>query len=400
MLFLAVDGGPIFPTVDPIPLPAPVWLFKLLHDLTLTLHFLAVYVLLGGLLISVVMNFLGHRSRHRAWTAASDVVAGWLPVVMTYVINLGVPPLLFAQVLYGRALYTSSVLIGAYWIAVIPLLIVCYHLLYVITKRAAAEKAWWGYGIMSLVCAAAVARIYTANMTLMIEPTAWRDLYRADQTGTTLVAGPASWLRWLYMMSAAIAGGAVFMTWLSRRKDLFKSAQETLGSVGGALIVPGTLAALVAGVLTWSAQSDAIRGACNFTNPVWFVAVTAWVAGALGMVAAGLVLMWSEPPLGWRLPTLASFAAFVQTAGLVVCRDLVRDAALSGFGLNVWDRAVLVNWSVLLLFLALFVIGLGVVGWMALLAYRGKPEKKPTDTDPEQTRATLPTGAAAKGVTA
>ena len=35
-----------------------------------------------------------------------------LTVVMTFVINLGVPPLLFAQVLYGRALYTSSVLIG------------------------------------------------------------------------------------------------------------------------------------------------------------------------------------------------------------------------------------------------------------------------------------------------
>ena len=32
-----------------------------------------------------------------------------LTVVMTYVINLGVPPLLFAQVLYGRALYTSSI---------------------------------------------------------------------------------------------------------------------------------------------------------------------------------------------------------------------------------------------------------------------------------------------------
>ena len=27
-------GG--YPTVDPIPLPAPVWLFKGLHDLTLT----------------------------------------------------------------------------------------------------------------------------------------------------------------------------------------------------------------------------------------------------------------------------------------------------------------------------------------------------------------------------
>lgn len=398
MSLFAVDGGSIFPTVDPIPLPAPVWLFKLLHDLTLTLHFLAVYVLLGGLLVSVVVNFLGHRSRQRAWSSASDAMAGWLPVVMTYVINLGVPPLLFAQVLYGRALYTSSVLIGAYWISVIPLLIVCYHLLYGMTKRAAAQRPWWGYGIVSLLCATAVARIYSANMTLMIEPTAWRELYRADQTGTTLVAGPASWLRWLYMMSAAVAGSGVFMAWLSRKKNLVPAAQATLRHVGGALAVLGTLAALAAGYLTWAAQSDGIRLACSFGNPVWAMAVVAWAAGALGMLVAGVLLMRSAAPLAWTLPTLASLAGFIQTAGLVVCRDLVRDAALSTFGLNVWDRAVLVNWSVLLLFLGLFVAGLGVVGWMAVLAYGGKPGEQPTEIMAAAGREAVPSSAAAKGV--
>jgi predicted permease len=49
---------------------------------------------------------------------------------MTFVINLAVPPLLFAQVLYGRALYTSSVLIGLYWISIIGLLMLAYWLLY------------------------------------------------------------------------------------------------------------------------------------------------------------------------------------------------------------------------------------------------------------------------------
>lgn len=38
----------VFPVVDPIPLPAPVWLFKVLLDVTLTLHFAALYLLLGG----------------------------------------------------------------------------------------------------------------------------------------------------------------------------------------------------------------------------------------------------------------------------------------------------------------------------------------------------------------
>ena len=29
-----------FPAVDPIPIPAPIWLVKLLHIVTLSLHFI------------------------------------------------------------------------------------------------------------------------------------------------------------------------------------------------------------------------------------------------------------------------------------------------------------------------------------------------------------------------
>jgi len=41
-----------FPVVDPIPLPAPIWLLKLLHIVTLTLHFVIMEMLLGGLLLA------------------------------------------------------------------------------------------------------------------------------------------------------------------------------------------------------------------------------------------------------------------------------------------------------------------------------------------------------------
>ena len=119
-----------FPAVDPIPLPAPVWLFKVLHVTTLSLHFIAVEMLLGGLLVAVVLNFLGRSGGSiggiNLKLNAAAGMARRLPIVMTYVINLGVPPLLFAQVLYGRALYTSSVLIGFYWIGVVFLLMACY----------------------------------------------------------------------------------------------------------------------------------------------------------------------------------------------------------------------------------------------------------------------------------
>ena len=50
-----------FPAVDPIPLPAPIWLLKLLHIVTLALHFVAVEMLLGGLLLAVVLSLFRAR---------------------------------------------------------------------------------------------------------------------------------------------------------------------------------------------------------------------------------------------------------------------------------------------------------------------------------------------------
>ena len=99
----------LYPAVDPIPLPAPIWLFKLLHIVTLALHFVAVEMLLGGLLLAVLLSLF---SNSPLATVTARALARRLTVVMTYVINLGVPPLLFAQVLYGRALYTPPPLIG------------------------------------------------------------------------------------------------------------------------------------------------------------------------------------------------------------------------------------------------------------------------------------------------
>src|ERR1035438_321373 len=153
-----------FPSVDPIPLPAPIWLLKLLHVVTLALHFVAVEMLLGGLLLAVLLS-LFRGSPQSLVTARA--LARRLTVVMTYVINLGVPPLLFAQVLYGRAIYTSSVLMGAYWISVIPALILVYWLLYRFAAGLEAGKKVWWMGLLAWIITGGIADIYTNNMTLM-----------------------------------------------------------------------------------------------------------------------------------------------------------------------------------------------------------------------------------------
>jgi hypothetical protein len=55
---------------------------------------------------------------------------------------------------------------------------------------------------------------------------------------------------------------------------------------------------------------------------------------------------------------------------LVVYRDGVRDLTLLSKGYDVWDRVVVTNWSVVGLFLVLFVAGLGVVGWLVSVVAR------------------------------
>ena len=161
-----------YPAVDPIPLPAPVWLLKLLHVVTLALHFVAVEMLLGGLLLAVLLS-LFRTSPVSLVTARA--IARRLTVVMTFVINLGVPPLLFAQVLYGRALYTSSVLIGVYWISIIGILMLTLlDALPVLLRGSRRANLPGGLGLSAWLLAGCIARLLSTNMTLMLRPEVWR----------------------------------------------------------------------------------------------------------------------------------------------------------------------------------------------------------------------------------
>ena len=206
-----------FPAVDPIPLPAPVWLFKALHVVTLGLHFVCVEMLLGGLFLAMILNLLGRGSSPAAALRlnASGSIARRLPVLMTYVINLGVPPLLFAQVLYGRALYTSSVLIGIYWIGVMFLLLGCYWHLYKFTAKIESGRTGWPMALVSLLLALAISRIYSTNMTLMVHPEMWQGLYARSGLGAHLPELPTLNPRWFFMLAGGVAAGGLWMIWLA-----------------------------------------------------------------------------------------------------------------------------------------------------------------------------------------
>jgi hypothetical protein len=366
----------LFPAVDPIPLPAPVWLFKILHVLTLALHFISVELLLGGLLVATWLNFLGARRRQSPGAVlrlnAAAALARRLPIVMVYVINLGVPPLLFAQVLYGRALYTSSVLIGFYWIAVVFLLMGCYWLLYRFAAGTESGAAVWWKGLVACLLAVSIAKIYSTNMTLMLRPEVWSQMYATTASGIRLPPPDATLMpRWLFMVTGGLWVAGVWMIWLAGRHVFEDPVRRYLAANGGrlAVVMLAVQGFLVSRVL--GSQPEAVREALA-ASPLYRYAGLAW------MGAAALVLLFS----GWAALTrptsrgagwAAALLLLVTILAMTLYRDGLRDLTLLSKGFDVWQRTVVVNWSVVGLFLGLFVAGLGALGWLILILVRARP---------------------------
>jgi hypothetical protein len=364
-----------FPAVDPIPLPAPIWLLKLLHIVTLALHFVAVEMLLGGLLLAVLFS-LFRGSRQSVVTA--QAIARRLTTVMTFVINFGVPPLLFAQVLYGRALYTSSVLIGLYWIAIIPILTFAYWLLYRFTARLEAGKAAWYVGLSALVLAGFVARLLSSNMTLMLRPEAWKPMYAASAAGIYLPTGdPTLTPRWLMMLAGGLFLGSLWLIYLSARKTFAPEQQKYMAGVGGKLAALFGVVYLFAGLWAQAVQPDAVKqmlasppAGYGFYH-LYALAGYGWVALVMVGILVAAVTGFAKIASNWIAWPLAVVSLLVELT-LVIYRDAVRDVTLLAKGYNVWDRVVVTNWSVVGLFLVLFVAGLGVIGWLISVVARAK----------------------------
>jgi hypothetical protein len=355
-----------FPNVDPIPLPAPIWLFKLLHIVTLSLHFVAMQVLVGGLIIAVLLNLLGSSDSARN---AASAIARRLTIVMTYVINLGVPPLHFAQVLYGRAIYTSSVMIGARWIAVIPALILAYWLLYrFFAGLEAGRKVWW-MGLIAWIDIGAIAHVYSTNMTLMLRPEVWQGMYSASSLGTHLPMGdPTALPRFLFMLVSGFVAAGLWMIYLGGRKSFSTVDGSFLASLGGRIAAIAAIVQVAAAIAVYRTQPAIVQAGLN-QHMLYKVAGIGWFALTVVILFFAAFAAFAKP-IHALTSWLAVLIGFLPIALMVIYRDGIRDLTLLSKGYDVWQRTVVTNWSVVGIFLVVFVAGLGVVGWLISVVAR------------------------------
>ncbi len=100
---------------------------------TFALHLLLIGFVVGSAGYLVVRGFgrddeLAHRSRD------------WLPFALGAAITAGVAPLLFVQVLYQERFYTANLLLFHRWMAIVPVLIVAFYLLYL--GKSERARGW------------------------------------------------------------------------------------------------------------------------------------------------------------------------------------------------------------------------------------------------------------------
>ena len=352
-----MDPAGLIPTPDSIPVPWG-W-FRALLLLTFVLHLILMNLMLGGGLVGL----------WRRWRGGASAVEGRsLPTLIALTVNLGVPPLLFVQVLFGQFLYSSSILMAAWWISVIPLLILAYYAAYgsagAVKRSGRASTVWLGISTFLLLV---VGFLYTNNMTLMVRPERWTAYFQGGGGGFLNLSEPTLFPRFLHFVVAAVAifglGSALYHQIAGRRAG---SARPEEIRDGLRLFAFASMAQVVVGVLFWLTLPAPIRNL--FAGGSGVHTGHLWGGALLGLAAIGTALR--------RQLGLTVALALVTVVTMVLVRDLVRDAYLAPH-FRPADLPVATQWSPFVAFVGSLLVVVAILVWMARSAWAVGREVKP-----------------------
>ena len=362
----------MIPTLDPNPLPAPYWVFKLLLLTTFFLHIVAMNFVLGGGVLALVAKW---RSKHDERSGRMFVdIAKKLPVLLPAAITLGIAPLLFVQVLYGQYFYTSSILMAWPWFLVLVFLTTAYYGFYYVSYRGGRPGGRVG-GVMlfSVILVFLIGFLFGNNLTLSETPSRWAGKYFANPAGWNLnLTEPTLIPRFLHFIVAAVAVGGLLLVFLALanwKRDPEYARQ--LLRFGGKAFLYATMAQFVVGIAFLISLPRDLRMLFMGDSPL---ATSLLLIGFAGGLAA--IFLMSDALRKENIRTAAFYVPgilAVVIACMSVARDILRDAYLGPY-FQPGQFAVKTQWSVLPLFLAVFVAG--VVLWFVMLRRYGVFDSK------------------------
>ncbi|GAB6057333.1 hypothetical protein [Desulfonatronum parangueonense] len=353
-----MDPAALIPEALPIPVEWG-WFYAFLL-LTFVLHLLFMNVMLGSSVIALVHHL---RGKEESEPLTVDI-SRKLPLIVAFTVNFGVAPLLFLQVLYGQFLYTSSVLMAVYWLAVVGLVMAAYLSAYIYDfSYVSLGRFRTVFIAVTALCLLFTAFIYTNNMTLMLRPEAWPTYF--DNPGGTLLNLEDRTLipRYLHFVVASLAVSGLFLALLWQRK----AARGEEGA--GRWVDHG---------MKWFAYATMAQ----IPVGIWFLValpqpILLLFMGGSGVhtliLLAGITLGVVSIATAFQRRVYLTTALLLATVILMVyLRDLVREAYLHPY-FHVSERIVTDDHLPLYLFIGTLVLGLGAIAWMlnqAAVAFR------------------------------
>lgn len=370
-----MDLAHLIPSYQPLPFPLPVWLMQTLLVLGFFLHALPMNVVLGGGFISTVLFAIGKKDQTSYAYRAAKALAVSLPLFISFAITQGIVPLLFLQLIYGPAFYTSSIIMAVPWISLLLVIMVSYYLSYIVVYRTlkgqASENAAAKASLLLLVMSvgfAFVGYLFSNNMTLMLHPEKWLAMYEHSAKGMNLNSGEITLIpRYLHFLVAsfAVAGMTlgIFGIYIAKKEAKFS---EWMIKVGSRIFLAATVIQIPVGL--WFLKAIPPEFAANFMGGDQIATVV------FGLSMALTLLSICTSTIASGSGNSKAFLATLITNALLILSMIVNRHQLRLFHLNPHVKpdlvAVSTQWDLLAVFLVSTVALIWYLVWLAALVLR------------------------------
>jgi hypothetical protein len=292
--------------IFPWALGGPLALYLGLYVITLAIHAVFVGYVLAG------TGWCAVAAVRRRSDPVAELARDWLPFALGAAITAGVAPLLFVQILYQERFYTSNLLLFHRWMAVVPVLVVGFYLLYV--HKARARGAW--VPIAAAACFVFVAWSWTENHLLGLDDKSWLAFYGER--------------RWFYQ-SPALAPR--LLGWIAASLPIFAAAASwQLGARRRSLAGFALIGIAISTAAAWW-QLGALPDDSAFDLDQPMMAPWWWAFGvARALEALAWIVIFARPDHARSRRMLASATAAGLIA-IVACAMLREGARLHALGL-------------------------------------------------------------------
>jgi hypothetical protein len=357
----------------PLGFPGPTTFYLSVYVLTLVVHVVFMNYVLGGVAYILARSLFG-KSKEGP-NVLVDLLRDWLPFALSAAITAGIAPLLFVQVLYKKNFYTANLLLFHRWMAIVPVLIVGFYLLYVLKTEYVGARRWLFVLVTAgaLTCFLFTALSWTENYLLARNESVWASMYASR---AMVYHSPELLPRMLLWSVGAFPTLAMILGWQvygrERAGEAFDVTDQhrvsRLGLFG--LIAAGGCAAVYAVVIGKAGQTQA-------TSPLALPWLIVAVVGAVVQGLSWMAYRWSKMGKGTVLGIVTA-GLLATILGMTCVREVLRITAIDFAGLYA-DHARAAQVGGRYLFLGFFVVNAVLAGWAIRVSLKGAAKAKPSE---------------------